>query len=60
VVLSAQSLSGEKLKKALATEKEGGFGDFPQPFLKLVFNNNVTAFTTSSLICKFSWGRYNR
>ena len=38
VVLSAQPLSGEKLKKALGTEKEGGFGEFPQPFLKLVFN----------------------
>ena len=38
VLLSAQPLSGEKLKKALATEKEGGFGAFPQPFLKLVFN----------------------
>src|SRR6516162_6813037 len=38
VVLSAQPISSEKLKKALATEKEGGFGEFPQPFLKLVFN----------------------
>jgi len=37
VVLSAQSISSEKLKKALATEKEGGFAEFPQPFLKLVF-----------------------
>ena len=39
VVLSAQPISSEKLKKALATEKEGGFGEFPQPFLKLMFNN---------------------
>src|SRR5215470_16953105 len=38
VVLSAQPISSEKLKKALATEKEGGFGEFPQPFLKLMFN----------------------
>jgi hypothetical protein len=38
VVLSVQPISSEKLKKALATEKEGGFGEFPQPFLKLVFN----------------------
>ena len=38
VVLSAQPISSEKLKKALTTEKEGGFGEFPQPFLKLVFN----------------------
>jgi len=38
VVLSAQSISSEKLKKALATEKEGELGEFPQPFLKLVFN----------------------
>jgi hypothetical protein len=37
VVLSAQPVSNEKLKKALATEKEGGFGEFPPPFLKLVF-----------------------
>lgn len=37
VVLSAQPVSSEKLKKALATEKEGGFGEFPEPFLKLVF-----------------------
>src|SRR5215831_4776899 len=37
VVLSAQPVSSEKLKKALAAEKEGGFGEFPQPFLKLVF-----------------------
>jgi hypothetical protein len=26
------------LKRALATEKAGGFGEFPQPFLKLMFN----------------------
>ena len=38
VVLSAQPISGEKLKKALATEKEGESGEFPKPFLKLVFN----------------------
>ena len=37
VVLTAQPVSGEKLKKARAAEKEGGFGEFPQPFLKLVF-----------------------
>jgi hypothetical protein len=37
VVLSAQSVSSEKLKKALEAEKEGGFGEFPEPFLKLVF-----------------------
>jgi hypothetical protein len=37
VVLSAQPLAGEKLKKALATEKAGGFGEFPQPYLKLSF-----------------------
>jgi len=37
VVLSAQPVSNEKLKKALATEKECGFGEFPPPFLKLVF-----------------------
>ena len=37
VVLSAQPVSNEKLKKALATEKEGGFAEFPSPFLKLVF-----------------------
>lgn len=37
VVLSAQPVSNEKLKKALATEKEGGFGEFPPPYLKLIF-----------------------
>jgi hypothetical protein len=37
VVLSAQPVSNEKLKKAIATEKEGGFGEFPPPYLKLVF-----------------------
>jgi hypothetical protein len=37
VVLSAQPVSNEKLKKALATEKEGGFGEFPSPYLKLIF-----------------------
>src|SRR5262249_34889200 len=34
----AQPIPTEKLKKALAAEKEGGFGEFPQPFLKLMFN----------------------
>jgi len=38
VVLSAQPISSEKFEKALATEKEGASGEFPQPFLKLVFN----------------------
>ena len=37
VVLSAQPVSNEKLKKALATEKEGGFAEFPSPYLKLIF-----------------------
>ena len=37
VVLTASPVSNEKLNKALATEKEGGFGEFPQPFLKLIF-----------------------
>lgn len=37
VVLSASPISNEKLKKAIATEKEGGFGEFPQPYLKLIF-----------------------
>lgn len=37
VVLTAQPVSGEKLKKARAAEKEGGFGEFPKPFLKLIF-----------------------
>jgi hypothetical protein len=37
VVLSAQSISSEKLKKARAAEKEGQFGEFPAPFLKLIF-----------------------
>src|SRR4051794_6068328 len=37
VVLTASPVSNEKLKKALATEKEGGFGEFPQPYLKIVF-----------------------
>jgi len=39
VVLSAQQISREKWKKALAAEKEGEFAEFPQPFLKLEFNN---------------------
>src|ERR1700758_4925800 len=38
IVLSAQPISSEKFRKAVATEKEGGSGEFPQPFLKLVFN----------------------
>jgi hypothetical protein len=42
VVLSAQPVSNEKLKKALATEKEGGFGEFPPPYLKLVFKKTGT------------------
>ena len=37
VVLSAQPVSSEKLKKAMAAEKEGQFGEFPPPFLKLIF-----------------------
>src|SRR4051812_17758071 len=37
VVLSAAPVSNEKLKKALATEKEGGFGEFPSPYIKMVF-----------------------
>jgi hypothetical protein len=37
VVLTAQPVSNERLKKALATEKEGGFGEFPSPYLKLIF-----------------------
>jgi hypothetical protein len=37
VVLTAQPISNEKFKKALAEEKEGEFAEFPQPFLKLVF-----------------------
>ena len=37
VVLSGQSVSSEKLKKALAAEKKGEFAEFPQPYLKLVF-----------------------
>src|SRR5207237_10848378 len=41
VVLSAQPVSSEKLKKALAAEKESGFGEFPQRFLRVVFKNTV-------------------
>ncbi len=37
VVLTAAPVSNEKLKKALATEKEGGFAEFPSPYLKMVF-----------------------
>ena len=37
VVLTAAPVSNEKLKKALATEKEGGFGEFSAPYLKLIF-----------------------
>jgi hypothetical protein len=37
VVLTAQPVSNEKVKKALAAEKEGGFGEFPPPYLKLAF-----------------------
>ena len=37
VVLSAQPISSEKLKKARDAEKNGQFGEFPQPYLKLLF-----------------------
>jgi hypothetical protein len=37
VVLSAQLPSNEKMKKALKAEQEGEFGEFPPPYLKLVF-----------------------
>ncbi len=37
VVLTGQAVSNEKLKKALATEKAGGFAEFPSPYLKLIF-----------------------
>ena len=37
VVLTGGPVSNEKLKKALATEKEGGFAEFPSPYLKMVF-----------------------
>ena len=37
VVLTAQPVSNEKLKKALAKEKEGGYSEFPSPYLKLSF-----------------------
>jgi hypothetical protein len=37
VVLTAQPVSAEKLKQARAAEKEGGSGEFPKPFLKLIF-----------------------
>jgi len=33
----AQAISSEKLKKAMAAEKKGQFGEFPPPFIKLVF-----------------------
>ena len=38
VVLTANAVSNEKLKKALAAEKNGEFGEFPAPYLKLIFN----------------------
>src|SRR5581483_1813590 len=37
VVLTAGPVSNEKLKKELATEKEGNFAEFPTPYLKLIF-----------------------
>jgi hypothetical protein len=37
VVLTSQAVSNEKLKKALAAEKAGGFSEFPSPYLKLGF-----------------------
>jgi hypothetical protein len=37
VILSGQTVSGEKLKEAREAEKDGGDGDFNRPFLKLVF-----------------------
>jgi hypothetical protein len=38
VLVSRQPVSGEKLKEARESEKEGGDGDFDRPYLKLVFN----------------------
>ncbi len=38
VLLSRQTISGEKLKEARDSEREGGDGDFDRPYLKLVFN----------------------
>jgi hypothetical protein len=38
VLLSRQTVSGEKLKEARESEKDGGSGDFDRPYLKLVFN----------------------
>ena len=37
VVMTAGPISNEKLKKALAAEKAGEFGEFPSPYLKLSF-----------------------
>jgi hypothetical protein len=37
VLLGRQAISGEKLKEARESEKEGGDGDFDRPYLKLVF-----------------------
>ena len=37
VVLTAQPISGEKLKKALAADKAGGISEFPSPYIKLTF-----------------------
>jgi hypothetical protein len=37
VVLSGQAISSEKLKEAIEKEKDSGFADFKQPFLKLDF-----------------------
>jgi hypothetical protein len=40
VVLSANRISSDKLKKAMAAEKAGEFADFPTPYLKLVFKKD--------------------
>jgi len=37
VVMTAGPISNEKLRKALAAEKAGEFGEFPSPYLKLSF-----------------------
>jgi hypothetical protein len=37
VVLSGQTVAGEKLKETKEAEKQGGDGDFNRPYLKLVF-----------------------
>ena len=38
VLWSRQAVSGEKLKEARESAKEGGDGDFDRPYLKLIFN----------------------